>query len=224
MPIPAVLEDAFRSRQFWLDYLLDRFDEPEWPALGHRCRAEFPVGGGYALVIDFTRFLHRTDLSLRCPAREHPRWLARDDLAYWPREVLRWSETELLSKAAARLDTDLQHPGLLLVLLYRFTPLTADDDRRVVWSLMRQAFNSLGVLSLRAIERCLREGASDLRDGFAWRDCKRGWVLQDLSSGRDEPPRAPKSKFPFREYAALLNAAQRTCDENGGRRRTRRST
>jgi hypothetical protein len=142
--------------------------------------------------------------------------LGRDDLAYWPRDVMRWSESELFGRAAARLDKELAHPGVVLALLYRFTPLTADDDRKVVWSYMRQAFGSLGVLSGRMIERCLREGTSDLRDSLVWREENCGWVLQDLSTGRWEHPRAPKSKFPFQDFAEALGAAEQTCVQRSG--------
>lgn len=223
MPIPGVLKEAFRSKQFWTGYVLNRDETPEWPAFGRRCRAEVPIGNGYSLVFDLMRSLYWTNLSLLCPRRKRPLWLARDDLAYWPREVLRWPEAELFSRAAAQFDKQLPHPGVVLVLLYRFTPLTAGDDRRVIWSMMRQAFESLNVLSGRAVERCLREGNSDLRDTFAWSEEKKaGWVLQDLSTDRFEHPRAPKSKFPFQDFAKALAAAEQTCLQGPGRRRNSR--
>lgn len=226
MPLPGVLKEAFRSKAFWTAYILDREsdDALDWPAFGHRCRVEVPAGGGYGLVFDLYRYLYQTDLWLRCPGRKRPLWLARDDLAYWPREVLRWPEAELFSRAAARLDKELPHPGVVLALLYRFTPLTAGDDRRAIWSMMRQAFESLGVLSGRMIERCLREGTSDERDGFAWSEEKPGWVLRELSTGRFVHPRAPKSKFPFQDFAKAIEAAEQTCLERHGRRRIGRRT
>jgi len=207
MSFPAAFVEAAQSEEFWTAYILDRGTSPEWPAFGRRCRVEVPTGGGYGLVFDLSRFLCQTDLSLRCPRRKRLAWLGRDDLAYWPREVMRWPEVILFCRAAARVDSTLNHPGVLLALLYRFTPLTAGDSRRAVWSLMRGALRALGVLSGRAIERCLRVGTSDERDGFAWREEECGWVLQDLSSGRYEFPRAPGGKFPFREFAAALRVA-----------------
>lgn len=210
MPFPDEFREAIQSKKFWIDYILNRIDEPKWPAFGRRCRVDIAIGAGYRLVFDLRPYLYQTDLWLRCPRRRRPLlWLARDDLAYWPREVLRWPEAELLSRAAARRDEELSHPGLLLVLLYRFTPLTAGDDRRSIWSLMRQAFGSLGVLSGRAVERCLREGTSDERDNLVWCEQKCGWVLKYVDSENYEHPRAPKSKFPFREFAAALQVAER---------------
>ena len=210
MPVLAPLRDAIRRKDFWTGYVLER-DDAEWPALGRSCRVTAPVGG-YEVVIGLSRYLYVTDLYLRRPGVRKLYWMGRDDLAYWPREVLRWEEAELISRAAALRDRELPHPGLLLVLLYRFTPLTAGDDRRAVHAQMRLAFGSLGVLSERAIGRCIREGASDLSDDFVWwPDEERGWVLRQTDQDQYWEPRCPGGKFPFTHFAALLDAAQRTC-------------
>jgi hypothetical protein len=210
MPLPPTFREAIQSKDFWVEYILDRIEGPEWPALGRRCRVEVPVGRGYGLILDLSRFLFETVLSLRCPGRRQPLRMGHNDLACWTPDVLRWPEAILFSRAAARLDRELHHPGLVLALLYQFTPLTAADSRRAVWSLMRQAFGSLGVLSGRAVERCLRESTSDLRSHFTWRQEPYGWVLQGLRGGCLFP-RAPKGLFPFHEFGAAVQAAEQTC-------------
>jgi hypothetical protein len=214
MPLPAPLKDAIRRKEFWIGYILER-EDAEWPTLGRSCRITVPVGGGYEIVIGLSRYLSVTDLYLRRPGVRKLYWMGRDDLAYWPREVLRWEETELISRAAALRDREFPHPGLLLLFLYRFTPLTAGDNRKAIHAEMRRAFNSLGILSERIIARCTREGASDLHDDFVWsQDEKCGWVLRQKDQDHYWEPRCPDGKFPFTHFDALLNAAQRTCSRS----------
>jgi hypothetical protein len=165
MPLPATFLDAMRRREFWVEYLLT--EGAEWPEFGRRCHVVAPVGGGYEIVVGLSNLLYVTDLYLRRPGAKKLYWMGRNDLAEWPREVLRWEETLLITQAAARLDPDFAASDVLLVLLSCFTPLTAENDRRQIYARMRQAFASLGVLSTSMIHRCVRRCLPDATDSAA---------------------------------------------------------
>lgn len=213
MPIPAVFIDAMRRRDFWVQYLLT--EGAEWPEFGRRCHVAAPVGGGYEIVVGLSKLLYVTDLYLRRPGVKKLYWMGRNDLAEWPRDVLRWEETLLITQAAARLNPDFAASDVLLVLLSCFTPLTAENNRKQIYARMRKAFVSLGVLSTSLITRCVRHCLPDAT-GLSWRrDAKRGWVF-------DLYPRSPDGSFPYKHFAGLIEAAKRTCEQPARRARKRR--
>ncbi len=221
MPMPAAFHDAMLRREFWVDYLFP--SGAEWPAFGRRCHVAAPVGGGYEIVVELTSILDQTDLYLRRPGRRKLSWLGRNDLAYWPRDVLRWDETLLICEAASRLDAEFATSDVLLVLLYPFTPLTDDDDRQQVYARMRKAFKSLGVLSARLVDRCVRECLSDATGSVWWRHARHGWVLKQGDSMRYDGPRRPGRDFPFKYFAELIEAAHATCQRLPRRAAPRRA-
>jgi hypothetical protein len=213
MPLPAPPKTAIQSKKFFSAFVLER-DDADWPALGKDSRLTIPVGGGYEVVIRLSRHLYESDLYMRRPGVRKLYWMGRDDLAYWPREVLRWEESQLICQAGASLEPAIPHPGIMLLFLYRFTPLTAGDNRKAIHAEMRRAFKSLGILSERTIGRCIREGTSDLTDDFVWwRDEHYGWVLRQKDQDEFWHPRCPDGDFPFTYFNALVDAAQRTCVE-----------
>lgn len=231
MPIPDAFKDAMRRREFWVDYLLT--EGAEWLEFKRGCRIAANVGGGYEIVVALTDLIYETNLYLRRPGSKKLYWMGRNDLANWPRDVLRWEETLLISEAAARMDPDFATTDVLLVLLYPFTPLTGEDDRKQIYARMRNAFASLGVLSTSVINRCVRHCLSEATDFIWWRHAengwvlkqdtetrekvlrswhpKRGWVLKQNTTERYEWPRSPDGPFPFKHFAGLIEAAKLTC-------------
>lgn len=215
MPLPAAMKEAARSKAFWLAYVLDP-EGAEWPALGRRCRVDVPVGGDYALAVDLGRSLSETILSLRRPRARRTFWMGQNDLAYWPRDVLRWEETGLICRAAAALDPDFAHPGVVLLLLAQFTPLTVDDRPADVYGRVREAFESVAALAPRTAGPCARRWVNDCRTEaqFGWRhDGRRGYVFRqtDIPHEHHLDPRCPDGRFPFAEFGRLLDAARETC-------------
>ncbi|HJT35148.1 MAG TPA: hypothetical protein VJ783_24190 [Pirellulales bacterium] len=242
MPIPAAFRDAMRRRGFWVDYLLT--EGAEWPEFKRGCQIAAPVGGGYEIVVALTDLLYETNLYLRRPGAKKLSWMGRNDLANWPRDVLRWEETLLITEAAARIDADFAASDVLLVLLYPFTPLTDEDDRKQIHARMRKAYASLGVLSTSTIHRCVRHCLSDATGNIWWQHPKhgwvlkqnpetrakvsrswhpkRGWVFKEATTEHYEWPRSPDGPFPFKHFAGLIEAANLTCERRARRTAKRR--
>lgn len=242
MPIPVAFGDAMRRREFWVGYLLT--EGAEWPEFKRGCQIAAPVGGGYEIVVALTDLLYETNLYLRRPGAKKLSWMGRNDLAEWPRDVLRWEETLLINEAAARMDADFAVSDVLLVLLYPFTPLTDEDNRKQIHARMRKAFASLGVLSTSVINRCVRHCLSDATGNIWWHRPKhgwvlkqnpairpkvsrswhprRGWVFKEDATERYQWPRSPDGPFPFKHFAGLIEAAKLTCERRARRAPKRR--
>jgi hypothetical protein len=132
--------------------------------------------------------------------------------------VLRWEETDLLCRAASILDATFTHPGILLLLLSRFTPLTREDDPVAIRKVVRQAFASLNVLSQRMVGQCVRAGVCDLRSDCEWsQDHQNRWVLRRLKRCPNPywGPRDPNLEFPFKCFDELIDKARQTCSLAG---------
>src|SRR5262249_16169960 len=105
-----------------------------------------------------------------------PEQIAWDDQAHWHPHVLRWEELDLVGRCSALADPSLPHPGLVVVLLHRFTPTCLKDDVDVIFPLLESAYRSLGVFSLREIDDRIER--YDCRQGvLTWRRGAAGWSL-----------------------------------------------
>ncbi len=174
--LPPVLIPLLQRRDFWLRFFWDR-DDHEYPEL-EGCEVVVPLGDEAALVLDLDELLAYFSLSLRHPSLPEPVELGWDDQAHWHPHVLRWEELDLLGRWAALSHPELTHPGVLVALLHRFTPLCRGDDEAVVPALLEAAYRSLGVFRGKALQE--RVDRYDRREaGFTWRqDPACGWVLE----------------------------------------------
>ncbi len=105
-------------------------------------RVSFPVAGGYGLVVDIGPGLD-TALGLREPASSEPvplGWAAAG--GPYP-AALHWWELDCFARVIALEDPTLPHPGLVVALLGRFAPATADDDRAEIAAVREAAYRSL---------------------------------------------------------------------------------
>ncbi|WP_433062153.1 hypothetical protein [Dactylosporangium sp. CS-033363] len=162
---------------------------------------EAPVGGGYAILVsDFdedTRYL-----SLRVPGADGSTTLGYVDSAHPMPHALRWSELDLVARAAAALDPALPHPGPLVAAAADFVIVTADTEIDAAAPPLTAALGSE-----RAVRRWLYR--ADARErGVVWERTPDGDLV--LAGAGVHTRRVPGSTFPFAGWRAALAAAEQT--------------
>ncbi|MDQ0364590.1 hypothetical protein [Catenuloplanes indicus] len=137
MPLPADMQARLSDPDFWRAYFFgddDLADDEDGGDSGGGAEltaedgddvmaVEFPVGGGYALVLDVDVELRMITVEMRSPAHPDTLQLGWDDDAHWHPHVLRWDELDLIARAAAVHDPTLRHPGPVVALASRFVVL-----------------------------------------------------------------------------------------------------
>lgn len=210
MILPAALAPLLGKRDFWHRFFWDLEDDHEYPEL-EECEVALPLVDGGELVLGLDENLVYFSLGLRHPSLPEVVEIAWDDQAHWHPHVLRWEELDLIGRWVALRVPELPHPGLVVALLHRFTPLTRDDDPVWVQALLEGAYRSLGVFRGKALEE--RIGAYDFCDaGFTWRrEPDSGWVLAQDEQAPDArnvglyTQRSPgHPKFPFPLWNRLM--------------------
>jgi hypothetical protein len=117
-------------------------------------------------------------------------------------------------------DPTLPHPGILILLLQRFTPICIGEDADVIFPLLEGAWRSLGLFSEAEINKHVYR--NDCRHaGFTWRQAKPfGWTLQqspqdEESSGwtayTGRHPDPDNNSFPFAALNQALANARSSC-------------
>ncbi|MFE3515066.1 hypothetical protein [Streptomyces sp. NPDC059166] len=232
MPLDDALAARMAEPDFWPVYLFDDdapdvYDEDVDDQESHVAR--FPLGGGFALVLDLTLGLEYVGLALAAPGIPEPVTVGWDDQAHFHPHVMPWPELDLLCRVVALHDPELRHPGPMLALLCRFAFLAEGDDLDRVSPLVDAAFEVMrpgdGEGGLRAETR----DWFDLRDlrgtGVVWTSRTDGHRAVD-QHGDDGLPlyslRAPDSEdFPFAAWSALLAHARERLDAAIGDRTLR---
>ena len=188
---PAALVTLSRSVQFWKDYFWeDGPTDAHYPDLAD-CTVRLEVAPGWALTLALDEDLAAMELSIEGLGETAE--LGWDDQAHWHPHVLRWEELDLIGRAAALRDPAASHPGLAVLLLYRFAPICDEADAELAFPLLETAWAEIGVDGGRAHERMLQR--TDARTaGFKWQLADGRWVLS-----QDEPN-------PERELYTLRNA------------------
>ncbi|MVU78830.1 hypothetical protein GPX89_16450 [Nocardia sp. ET3-3] len=186
--------------------------------------AEYDLGEGYEFRVGAGSY--GAALSLVHPDAERPVELGWDDLACWHPHALRWSEVDLICRAAALADPDAPYPGPHLIMLGRFAPICTDDDARIAIPLLREAFDA--VPGLDAYQRRAYSSHADIRPwGADWfRDDETGWWYPDYVEPADNPYRGDPNyldgelysmrypdndEFPFAALDAALDLARSYC-------------
>nr|BFE32315.1 hypothetical protein GCM10010200_045660 [Actinomadura rugatobispora] len=200
---------------FWSAYLFED-DAPDFEE-EEPCRAEFDVGDGHALVLDVDLAYGAFELAVAVPGTAEPIQVGWDDQAHFHPHVMRWSELDLLARAAALRDAELRHPGPFLALLARFAVLDEQDDPDAMAPLVDGAFHLVRPGTVSGLRPETREWY-ELRDlrgtGLLWTTRPDGHpaVDQPLDISIERPLyslRAPDSDdFPFAAWAALLDRAR----------------
>jgi hypothetical protein len=235
-PILAIAHDP----TFWSDYLFLSHSGCEYDSISNydhvvppsdlyespgftlkSCRLTFPVTEQRGLILDFTCSLDYFGLDL-LQSDANRIELGWDDQAGWHPHILRWDELELICKSLSIRDSSFHHPGLPLLLLSRWAPITDTDSPDHILSLLQQALVRVGVNSPETSQSIFTR--LDKRgNGFEWKyDSAHEWTLhQDdpfrLKEGfkykaRLYTLRSPENDdFPFAEFNAMLRSAREAC-------------
>lgn len=204
MPVPEVLRTLSYDPAFWAEWFRGGGpDEPDPVEL----RVTFPISHGFGLVLDVDRHHGTFGLGLRTPITIEPIQLGWDDPSDWYPHCLRWPEIDLIGRVTALDDPSLPHPGLPVVLLSRFAPITPEDDAVGVRALLGAALRSLQV------------PAPPLEQEPLFPDAGQSWpVLSDEQvaeytaiTQRDLRTLrvTDNERFPFEELAELVRLAER---------------
>jgi hypothetical protein len=158
-----------------------------------------------------------------------------DDCAQFLPWTFRWVELEYIARLAALQDVQLRHPGPLLALLSRFTPLTIDEEIRFARPMLAVALNLLRegtplpeprfgpTLQERLAYQLDHWDCRERRSGYRWIPTAEGWALTEAEEDGWGPLtiRSPGSvEFPFVQWAAFMNdvvAAYRATVDPGWR-------
>lgn len=181
MILPDALAALLHQRDFWRRFFWDLEDDHEYPEL-EECQIALPLVDGGELVLGLDEGLSYFSLGLRHPSLPDDVEIAWDDQSHWHPHVLQWEELDLIGRWVALHEPKLPHPGVVVALLHRFTPLTRSDDPAVVHPILEAAYRSLGVYRGKALEERFQQ--YDFRDaGFFWRQDACGWVPdQDMDA------------------------------------------
>jgi hypothetical protein len=241
MPVPQPLIDLAGNQAFWDQFFWvgkhssqehlqlvnhkEPWDEKMWQLahsrgfadseeLVHRyCQLNFLVGE-HGLRLEFPPDLSDFNLSLLRPGNP-PVEIAWDDQAHWHPHVLRWEELDLVCRVQALTDSTLIHPGLPVLLLQRFAPLTTPEDGDAAMSLLRSVVRSVGLSDDAATRYVRTDGRGH---GVEWRYTERfGWWLhQDIDNYRREVHvytlRHPENTdFPSTDFDRMIDHARHVC-------------
>ncbi|NEO84780.1 MAG: hypothetical protein F6J87_11080 [Spirulina sp. SIO3F2] len=181
------------------------------------CRHQYPIGADFEIILDVDPYMGSFDLEFQSKdgVSEEIAW---DDQAHWHPHVLRWDELDVICRCIALLDSGLPHPGIPLLLLCRFAPITDSEDSEYSLSLLRQAWNSLNLFTDSEIEAFI-ERVDRRGQGFEWKlEPTFGWILdQDYDLDKDlmlgkamlYTLRHPEnSEFPFLEFQRMIEEAK----------------
>jgi hypothetical protein len=209
MPLPAGLRADLSDPNFWRMYFFEA-DPREVMAYGEHT-AEFPVGDGYALTVDVNA--HQIRLNLRTPD-DNTMMLGWDDEAQFMPDVLRWTELDLIARAAAVTDPELRHPGAVLSLAGRFVILDGADDLDWVTPMMDAAFGPAPEPVWWPSTRNWLCKADGRHDGITWAEHDGDWTVDQVDDHNVDSYlhslRCDGGDFPFAAWRNLLAAAEQT--------------
>ncbi len=174
-------------------------------------RLSFACRPGTPWSCSWRKNLFQRSLYLREPATGNLVQLGWGDLDGPSQNVLRWEEVEVVCRCLAASDPVLNHPGVPLLLLIPFTPITAADDVDAIRQLIAQAWQATELFSEHEIDELVAETCSwlDERDLRWVQDAEHNdWVVEGehMQSLRT----ADNDDFPFKQLEDLCYQA-RSC-------------
>lgn len=216
MPVDPIWSSQFARREFWEDFFwydagrfynetrVDRLIRQSGYADLAARPLDLPFPGDYRLSLTVTCSFDQMRLSLGHPSLPEPGLLGLDDPAQWYPYVFRWPEIDALCRSLAARDADLPYPGWPLLMLCRFAPVTAQDDRAVPRRTVGDAWRSTGHLSEAEVDRFFADCLDRSNDEVAWTwQAGAGWLCEgfDAYSFRN---RDNLDRFPFARLNDLL--------------------
>jgi hypothetical protein len=175
------------------------------------CRLEVSVAD-VTLRLQFDPSIDYISLQLvhRSGAATEVAW---DDEAHWHPDLLRWDELALICNYIASLDEQMSHPGIPLLLLCRFAPVTNGDDLERIDALLRQAWHRAGTFTEEQTQVFVPR-THLLGTSVEWRmDEKAGWYLhvnddEKFTVGLYTLRRLDNPEFPFETLRLVLQAIE----------------
>lgn len=189
-----------KGKQFWRDYFFvseDQFEKYKYPTLGYDNSIQFPISENMSLTLTIGQDVLDKYLKIHCSSESDEKLLGFCDGHGNQPFVFRWEELYLLSDLLT-----LQFPscpGAPFLLLSLFTPVTINDDRRLIRQKLKWALQSLGIYS----ESFLQEIVPRPVRGVTWvHDPDYGWILESARMGYR---RFGHSEFPFHLFNDLFS-------------------
>ncbi len=207
---PALIK-LFRSgKNFWGDYFWSpenpRADYPELDAY----KIRFVISPQSAIVLSTNSKLWERTLFLENRDNGELSQLGWSDQAHFHPDVFRFEELTVICKCLARTDTELKHPGVPLLLLQEFCPITSKTEWDAISKLIAGSLVTLITLGPAEAIAFAAKIVAPVRE-VVWTQSPSGhWILKGESpySLRDPEYR----EFPLKSFEEMLAWAQREAD------------
>jgi hypothetical protein len=208
----AGLDDDVRrvlaSARFWTGYFwLTEEPGAHYPQFEGR-PVTFRVSSAHALVLDVDPRMDGHELSLLDLESGRATRLGWNDQAHPVPNVFRWEELEAVCRCFAARDPALAHPGLPLLLLCPFAPVTAEDDGAAIRASVAAAFRRVAPLEDAELGALVDRACPAWWTGLRWRLSgeRGGWVLEgDPAYSVREPSNV---EFDLPKFEAFLDEAR----------------
>lgn len=123
---------------------------------------------------------------------------------------------DAICRCLATRDPRTPYPGLSLLLLYRFAPITADDDAEAIRGVVAEAWRALGLFTDDEIARLI--GRTRWAKSLRWtRDPERGWVVAQAGDDAYSMRWPDNESFPFLPLRDLVQQAHACAGDADGR-------
>jgi hypothetical protein len=210
MAFDAPVLSLFGKRHFWTDYFWFTENQSGYAEL-EDSSIVLPLPGEHQLILTIAPQFSEVTLYLAdTSAAWEPIQLGWDDQAHWHPDVLRWEECLAICRWCARSDARLPHPGIPLLLLHRFAPITAGDDLQQATEALVQACQLVGVFSDEELHDIL-DRADHSEDDYHWTyDHESGWTLCGEDAYTLRGPH--KDEFQFTVLENALDGVKKAID------------
>jgi hypothetical protein len=208
MLTPDLLARLHTSR-FWNDYL--HFTEPDEPLLSGRSW-EIPLDLGASVGLDLAIDYGTSSATLLIRdfgERGVPIEVAWDDQAHWHPHVFRWTELDALCRRIAARSAEYPHPGIPLLLLYRFAPLTSESEYRAYRPFLEEGWATLALFTADEIAGFIDR--VDYRgQGVEWsHTIGLGWTVDQIDPSAERNLYSLRARgnaeFPFELWNTLMS-------------------
>ncbi|GAA5345097.1 hypothetical protein [Planifilum fimeticola] len=195
-------ETLFMRKEFWTDYYFLTHQSGIYPELVDPI--PLPITGNMGLMLAIGDDITESTLYLYHPSCPEPVQLGWDDEAQWFSHVFRWDELERISGFLVSQYPEL--PAVPFLLLYRFAPITRENDPEAIQERVKAAWSSLGLFTESEVINLVKH-TCHYKDNLYWKyDQEKGWYCHgdedDLYSLRI----LENGAFPFFQLRELLDS------------------
>ena len=207
---PTILKLLRSGKNFWEDY----FWSPEntrasYPELDAH-KIEFAISPQSTIVLSADSKLWEHTLFLKNRHGGQLSQLGWSDQAHFHPDIFRLEELIAICKCLARLAPEWKHPGIPLLLLWEFCPITSETERDSISKLVADAFCSLISLTRDEAMALAARIVTPVRKVMWVRFPFGHWILEGESPHSLRHPRY--HEFPLESFEEMLAWAQREAD------------